>query len=214
MKAKTTVKTKYKSSYMKELATLCLLFLVLIAISLPITLAWFTDSKSIISSNQVNFGAIEIDGTSAVNLYVGGTNTAYTNQAIYPGKSLDFKVELANTNSGDGVFLLAGCGVSVYHIDKDSLTLTGTASEQANQIIEASKTDNSGTINMTKVFTDVNRWMTYTNVTPTDKFVDTTTDRVNYWNMVRLEKGERVTLTGSMDFLLAMQPSFLYNGEM
>ena len=198
-------------SFAKEFAILSVLFIIMLAISLPITIAWFTDSFSEDAATNINFGAIQISGSEIINFSINdaeGNSQDYTNQAIFPGNTLNFTVQLTNDGDAD-LFMLAGYGVSIYYVPSDfTLSGGGNAIENASLIIEDAKKTNNKCINMTKVFVDINDWLDYENIEP-----ETFVNKSKYGNMARINRTASAVLNGSLSFNLSMPSSFIYQSS-
>ena len=198
-------------SFAKEFAILSVLFIIMLAISLPITIAWFTDRFSEDAATNINFGAIQISGSEIINFSINdaeGNAQAYSSQSIFPGNTLNFTVQLTNDGDAD-LFMLAGCGVSIYYVPSDfTLSSGGNAIENASLIIEDAKKTNNKCINMTKVFVDINDWLDYENIEP-----ETFVNKSKYGNMARINRTASAVLNGSLSFKLSMPSSFIYQSS-
>lgn len=215
-------RNKVNRSFAKEFFVLAILFFVMLAITLPITIAWFTDSYSESSASEVNFGAISVSGSDTIKLLVDKTpETVYdkAQHVLFPGNELYFKVSLENT-SGVDIFLLSGCGISVYYVDE---TFQTTAFNQLNSSQKAQAIitdieengDSASCKNFTSVFGDINKWIKYNNIKPTNGLVNSK----DYGNMVALsttdtvDKDKVVVMNGSLTFDLNMPAKFIYDGK-
>lgn len=225
---------KYKTSLVKEFAFIAIIFVILLALTLPMTVAYFTDEKTEQNAVPLNFGSVEITGADTLSLALDGVEYDGTAK-LWPGSELEMSVTLERSANADNMYVLAGCGISICYLTEEfkassAFTSATTGAAKASAILADIENTSKGEagalgcINFSALFMDATsgeNWITYNGMTAENGSVLNKDDGNGCGNMRLLSAPgsgiansvQSLTMTGDILINTSMPSKFTYNGE-